>query len=239
MTIMEEDKHSPELIVMLTHHDFTVADAAEIFRRCKESKARCWGMKEHPLPPQQMSELYAQMKACGKTTFLEVVAYSEEEGMAGAELAVSCGCDVLMGTSFSESISAYCREHQLKYMPFVGQVTGRPSVLSGSVESMVAEANKCLEKGAYGIDLLGYRYDGDAPEMIRQFLAKVNASVCVAGSIDSYERLGEVKAMAPWAFTIGSAFFEGKFLDGQETKEDYMTHFCEQINRVYDFMERG
>ena len=166
-----------------------------------------------------MSKLYAQMKACGKTTFLEVVAYSEEEGMAGAELAVSCGCDVLMGTSFSESISAYCREHQLKYMPFVGQVTGRPSVLSGSVESMVAEANKCLEKGAYGIDLLGYRYDGDAHEMIRQFLAKVNASVC--------------------AFTIGSAFFEGKFLDGQETKEDYMTHFCEQINRVCDFMERG
>lgn len=239
MTIMEEDKHSPELIVMLTHYDFTVADAAEIFRRCKESKARCWGMKEHPLPPQQMSELYAQMKACGKTTFLEVVAYSEEEGMAGAELAVSCGCDVLMGTSFSESISDYCREHQLKYMPFVGQVTGRPSVLSGSVESMVAEANKCLEKGVYGIDLLGYRYDGDALEMIRQFLAKVNAPVCVAGSIDSYERLGEVKAMAPWAFTIGSAFFEGKFLDGQETKEDYMTHFCEQINRVCDFMECG
>ena len=91
----------------------------------------------------------------------------------------------------------------------------------------------------YGIDLLGYRYDGNAAEMIRRFLAKVNAPVCVAGSIDSYERLGEVKAMAPWAFTIGGAFFEGKFLDGHEAKEDYMTHFCEQINRVCNFMERG
>lgn len=239
MTIMSEGKHSPELIVMLTHHDFTVVDAAEIFRRCKNSKARCWGMKEHPLPPQQMSDLYAQMKACGKTTFLEVVAYSEAEGMAGAELAVKCGCDVLMGTSFSESISAYCQEHRLKYMPFVGQVTGRPSVLSGSVESMVAEAHECLAKGAYGIDLLGYRYDGDAPEMIRQFLAKMNAPVCVAGSIDSYKRLDEIKAMAPWAFTIGSAFFEGRFLDGQEDKEDCMTRFCEQINCVCDYMERG
>ena len=115
MTVMEACKHSPELIVMLTHHDFTVPNAAEVFHRCKESKARCWGMKEHSLPPQQMSELYAQMKAWGKTTFLEVVAYSEEEGMAGAELAVRCGCDVLMGTSFSDAINAYCREHQLKY----------------------------------------------------------------------------------------------------------------------------
>ncbi|WP_250320424.1 hypothetical protein [Streptococcus lutetiensis] len=42
------------------------------------------------------------MKACGKTTFLEVVAYSEEEGLEGAKLAHECCCDILMGTIFSD-----------------------------------------------------------------------------------------------------------------------------------------
>lgn len=45
-------------------------------------------------------------------------------------------------------------------MPFVGSITGRPSVLTGTIDEMVAEANRYLEKGVYGIDLLGYRYIG-------------------------------------------------------------------------------
>ncbi len=220
----------PELIVMLTYNDFTVSDASAIFERCKESKACCWGMKEHPLPPQEMKQLFAKMKSYGKTTFLEVVAYSEEEGMAGAELAALCGCDVLMGTSFAESISDFCRANQIRYMPFVGHVSGRPSVLSGSVESMVAEAREYVAKGAYGIDLLGYRYDGDALGMIRQFLNQIEVPVCLAGSIDSYSRLEEVKSVAPWSFTIGSAFFDEKFLIGNEDKLASQPNRCGEDN---------
>ena len=242
--------HNPELIVMLTHNDFTVADAATVFQRCKESKARCWGMKEHPLPPHEMKHLYDEMKVCGKTTFLEVVGYSEEEGMEGAKLAVHCGCDVLMGTTFSASINAFCREHQVRYLPFVGEVTGRPSVLSGNVERMLAEAREYVAQGAFGIDLLGYRYEGDALGMISQFVAQIDAPVCLAGSIDSFDRLAEVKAVAPWTFTIGSAFFDNKFIVKDEqlqqgdlcetttlcNLDDRYARFYNQINRVCDFM---
>lgn len=236
----------PELIVMLTHHDFTVTDAARIFESCKESNARFWGMKEHPLPPQEMRHLYTRMKECGKTTFLEVVSYTEEEGLAGAELAVSCGCDVLMGTCFFDSINEFCLAHNLKYMPFVGKVTNRPSILSGSFDDMVAEAHKILDKGVYGIDLLGYRYDGDALKMIQFFIEKVKAPICLAGSINSAERLAEVRAVGPWTFTIGSAFFEGKFLERNTNMEDMaadsplrLSLLCEQINRVCDYMANG
>ena len=79
-------EHS-ELIVMLTHNDLTVLNAAEIFDQCKNSKAQYWGFKEEPLPLEEMKKLFSYMKACGKTTFLEVVAYSEEEGLEGAKLA--------------------------------------------------------------------------------------------------------------------------------------------------------
>ena len=74
----------PELIVMLTWHDYTVENAHQVFEQCKDAQASYWGMKELPLPMEQMQQLYAYMKSCGKTTILEVVAYTEEEGLAGA-----------------------------------------------------------------------------------------------------------------------------------------------------------
>lgn len=220
---------TPELIVMLTHHDQTVGNAAEIFAACKESKARFWGFKEAPLPLAEMQALYSAMKACGKTTFLEVVAYTPDECLAGAEMAVACGCDVLMGTVYSDDINALCQAHGIKYMPFVGEITGRPSVLDGSIEGMIAEAERYLAKGVYGIDLLGYRYVGDAAALNKAFVAAVDAPVVLAGSINSDQRLDEVKEAAPWAFTIGGAFFEKRFGDD----------FCAQIDHVCDYMKGG
>ena len=237
----------PELIVMLTHHDFTVSNAAKIFEQCRESKARCWGMKEHRLPPEEMRSLFTRMKACGKMTFLEVVGYTEEEGLAGAELAFGCGCDVMMGTKYFDSINDFCKSHNLKYMPFVGKVTGRPSVLDGTMEEIIDEAHGYIGKGVFGIDLLGYRYEGDARKLISRFIKEVEAPVCLAGSIDGFERLDEVREVNPWAYTIGSAFFEGKFLRETVEKttpsvamdavgENNFEKFCEQINTVCEYM---
>ena len=220
--------NTPELIVMLTYNDLTVQNAFDIFEQCKDSKAKYWGFKEEGLPLEQMKKLYAYMKECGKITGLEVVAYTEEECLAGAEMAIACGCDMLMGTIFSDSVNELCRKHDLKYLPFVGKVTERPSVLEGTAEEMIEEANRYLAKGVYGIDLLGYRYTGDATALDKQFVAGVNAPVCLAGSVNSFQRLDEVKDASPWYFTIGSAFFDNKF-NGT---------FCEQINKVCDYMHK-
>lgn len=218
---------NPELIVMLTWHDYTVENAAAVFEKCKDSKAKFWGFKEHPLPINEMKNLYSRMKDCGKTTLLEVVAYSEEEGLEGARIAAQCQCDILMGTCFFESINDFCQRHNIKYMPFVGRISGRPSVLEGNINDMIEEAQRYIAQGAYGIDLLGYRYTGDAIALNNAIVKNVPAPVCLAGSIDSYQRLDEVKTASPWAFTIGSAFFENKF-DGT---------FAQQINKVCDYIK--
>jgi len=220
-------KNSPELIVMLTRNDNTVENACEIFDLCKNSKAKFWGMKEKGLPFGQMKKLYEYMKECGKTTVLEVVAYTQKECMEGTRMAAECGCDILMGTMFSDAVNELCKKSNLTYMPFVGKVTGRPSVLEGAAEEMAHEANKYLEKGVYGFDLLGYRYTGDSLTLIKKFISRVNAPVCIAGSINSYGRLDETKAAAPWAFTVGSAFFENKFGGA----------FGEQIANVCGYMK--
>lgn len=219
---------TPKLIVMLTHNDHTVENASEIFESCKNSKAQYWGFKEKPLPISEMKSLFSRMKSCGKTTFLEVVEYDEESGLHGAKIAKECGCDILMGTVFFDSINQFCKENNMKYMPFVGQITNRPSILEDSIEDMISEAKEYLAKGVYGFDLLGYRYTGDPVKLNNAFVQAIEAPVCLAGSVDSYERLDEVIEANPWAFTVGSAFFDEKF----------GTDFHKQINNVCNYMEK-
>lgn len=219
-------KQKSELIVMLTSNDETAKNAFDIFLKCKNSKARYWGFKEKGLPPETMKQLCAHMKKCGKKTFLEVVAYTEKEGLKGAEMAVACGTDILMGTMYFDSINDYCKKHNLKYMPFVGIVEERPSILKGTAESMITEAKRLIEKGIYGIDLLGFRYVGDQEDLIHSILSRLNCPVVLAGSIENYDQLDFVKQVDPWAFTIGTAFFKKKF--GED--------FSKQIDTVYDYI---
>lgn len=217
----------PQLVVMLTHNDLTVENAEEVFELCKDSRARFWGMKEKPLSPQRMKALFSRMKECGKTTALEVVAYDETGAMNGASLAAECGCDILMGTKFHPQVAEFCHRHGIKYLPFVGTIEGRPSVLTGTIQDIVAEARDVVSRGADGVDLLGYRYVGDAVALNKTLVESLHAPVCIAGSIDSTLRLDEVKDASPWAFTIGSAFFESKFPGS----------FPRQIDHVCNHME--
>lgn len=219
-------KKKPILVVMLTYNDMTVENAYEIFDQCKDSKAEYWGFKEEPIPLDEMKRLYAYMKECGKKTSLEVVAYTEKECIEGAKMAVECGCDMLMGTIYFDSVNKICKDNGLEYMPFVGEVTERPSVLGGTIDGMIAEAKSYLEKGVSGIDLLGYRFTGDAVKLNKRFVQEIDAPVCIAGSVNSYQRLDEILDADPWSFTIGSAFFENKF-EGT---------FKEQIDKVCDYI---
>ena len=221
-------KEMPQLIVMLTYNDMTVENAAEVFEKCKDSQAKFFGMKEEPLAADEMKKLYSRMKECGKTTALEIVAYTDEECIKGAELAVKCGCDILMGTVFSDEVNELCKKNGLKYMPFVGKVYDRPSVLDGDIDDIIEEAKGYIAKGAYGIDLLGYRYVADAKLLNSRLVEALDAPVCIAGSVNSYERLDEIKKTSPWAFTIGSAFFE----------KDYDDDICTAINKVCEYMKK-
>lgn len=218
-------KH-PELIVMLTKNDHTVENACEVFEACADSAAQCWGAKEIGLPPAQLKNLYAAFKDYGKTSFLEVVAYDETACMDGAKLAAECGCHVLLGTLFYDSVNQFCKDHGLQYMPFIGKVSGRPSVLDGTAEEMLAQLEEYLCKGVCGADLLGYRHRGDGYRVSKEVVTQASCPICLAGSIDSYERLDQVLSAAPAWFTIGGAFFDGKF------GGDFRT----QINRVCEYI---
>ncbi len=210
----------PELIVMLTHQDETVKNALELFEACKDLPVKHWGFKDVGLPADQMKALVKRMKQSGKVTFLEVVSLSEAEGLAGAQLAVEAGFDVLMGTVYYDSIHAYLKDKPLKYYPFPGHVYGHPSILGGTIEAIVEHARSLEAKGVHGLDLLGYRYTGDAHKLLQEVVKATSIPIVCAGSIATLKRIAEVWQAGAWGFTIGSAFFDQKFVDGGSLREN-------------------
>jgi 2,4-dienoyl-CoA reductase-like NADH-dependent reductase (Old Yellow Enzyme family) len=219
------------LIVMLTHSDETVQDAKEVFLSCRSLDIADWGFKDVGLPKEQMKDLVQTMKAAGKTVYLEVVSLSEAEGLAGAEIAIEFGFDILMGTVYFDSIRDLLKGTGVKYYPFAGKVYGHPSILDGTPEEVVAHAKSLQEKGVEGLDLLSYRYTGDAPALLAAVVAAVDIPVVSAGSIDSFDRIDETVAAGADGLTMGSALFDGKFeKDGT---------FADNLKIVCDYMKNG
>ena len=221
----------PELIVMLTYNDKTVENALELFNQMKDTPVTHWGFKDVGLPPEKMKKVVDSMNAAGKTTYLEVVSLTEEEGLTGAKLAVECGFDILMGTVFFDSINDYMKDKPVKYYPFPGHVHSHPSILDGTIDEIVQHACDMEAKGVDGLDLLTYRYTGDAPGLLQEVVKTTGVPMVSAGSIDSYDRIAEVRDTGAWGFTIGTAFFEKKFIpDGS---------FQENMMAVWDWLQKN
>lgn len=207
-------KMNPDLIVMLTYNDKTVENAEFLFESLKEIPVRYWGFKDVGLSFEAAKKLVGKLKDAGKTIKLEVVSLTEEEGLKAAKRAVEFGIDVLMGTVYYDSINDYLKDKPVKYVPFVGSISGHPSILDGDIDEIVNHVQELESKGVDGIDLLTYRYTGDAVKLLSEVVKGTNLRVISAGSIDSFERMTEVCNAGAWAFTIGSAFFDKKFVPG-------------------------
>lgn len=220
---MQNRHPKPELIVMLTHYDQTVPDALTLFEQMQGYPITHWGFKDIGLSPGDMQKVVTSMQNAGKTTYLEVVSLSEEEGLRGARLAVDLGFDILMGTVFFPSIGEYLKDKPIKYYPFPGQIRGHPSILDGTIDQIVAHATQLESQGAHGLDLLTYRYTGDASDLLNQVVQATSIPVVSAGSIASFERIHEVWDSGAWGFTIGSAFFEKQFLPDGSLEENVLT----------------
>ena len=222
--------NKPNLVVMLTYNDVTVKDAYEVFDSCKDLDVQHWGFKNVGLPKDEMKRLVAAMKAAGKTTFLEVVTYDEESCLDAAKTAIDCGFDVMMGTVYYPSVHDYLKEHGMSYSPFVGKVSGSPSILEGTNEEIIQNAKDLMAKGIDAFDILAYRHVVDGEKLAREFCAAIDAKVCIAGSISNFPRIDTMFDIGPWGFTMGSALFtknfvkDGSFRDNLKAVADYMNN---------------
>lgn len=219
-----------QLIVMLTHNDLTVENSLELFNQCKDLPVNFWGFKNVGIPSAAMRELIKAMKKEEKVTFLEVVTYTEEECLESAKLAVDFGFDYLTGTRWFPSVAEYLKDKPIRYYPFVGDVGGSPVWLKGTIEEILEDGTRLEQAGVHGLDLVAYRYvDGDPVLLAQRLVERATSEVIIAGSIASEERIQVMNTINPFAFTMGGALFEERFVPGGD--------FRANLERVVEIMD--
>jgi hypothetical protein len=119
--------------------------------------------------------------------------------------------DYLIGGTYIDATLPLIKNTKIKYFPYVGKIIDHPCKLRGSIQEIVSDTEKVKQRGIPGINLLAYRYNGDVEALIERVSA-VGLPMIVAGSIDSYERVRKMRDMDIWAFTIGGAIFDKKFV---------------------------
>lgn len=221
---------SSNLIVMLTFNDVTVPDALEVFENAKDLPAKFWGFKDIGLNKQDMKKLVRKMQDAGKTTFLEVVHYEENECLDAAKLAADCGFDYFTGTICYDSILKFVKKENMKYFPFFGKIFGHPVTLGGTIDEIVEHGKNLKDKGVDGLDLVAYRYEDTSKiqELINRCVTEIKLPLILAGSINSWERIDLTTKANIWAFTIGGAFFEKKFAAGEPFNNQIIS-VCEKL----------
>ena len=208
-----------EFIFMETYNDMTRSDAINVYKEIRDTKLKYIGFKDIGLPIKKLKKLHSMMKDDGRTTFLEVVSASEKETIRSTKVALELGVDYLIGGTYIESTLPLIKNTNIKYFPYVGKIVDHPCKLRGTIEEIVEDTKKVKEKKIQGINLLAYRYNGDIDKLMKK-VSEIGLPMIIAGSIDSFERVNKMKELDIWAFTIGSAIFDKKFVPNGTLKDN-------------------
>ncbi|MGH7105226.1 MAG: HisA/HisF-related TIM barrel protein [Acetobacteraceae bacterium] len=199
-------------ILMLTKDDRTVSNAAAIYEEVRDTEVSHVGFKDIGLPLDEMRELAARIRADRRRMMLEVVSTSREAELRSIRAAIEIGVDYLLGGRHVVDALPLLAGTSIHYFPFCGNTVGHPTCLEGTIDEIVADARRlAMMPGVDGLDLLSYRFAGNAEELTRRVVEAVHVPVIAAGSIDRPQRARAVCDAGVWGFTVGSALFEGKF----------------------------
>lgn len=202
-----------DFIFMLTRDDRTIEDCLEVVDDAIDAGLRHIGFKDVGVAPATLRNLNARIKEAGATSYMEVVSTSPEAALRSAEVAAEIGVNRLLGGTDVDGILRVLGGSGILYFPFPGFPEGHPTKLGGTAADIAAHCTSFMRKGCAGVDLLAYRATAAQPldlvHVARHMLG--NGKLVVAGSINSAERIGALRAAGVDAFTIGSAVFDGSF----------------------------
>ncbi len=203
-----------DFIFMLTRQDQTVLDALDVMAEIAPAGLTHIGFKDVGVDKPTLKALNKAIKTAGATSYMEVVSTSPEAALQSARVAAEIGIDRLLGgTNVSETLGIL-KGTGIAYYPFPGKPVGHPTKLGGTAELVEGQCRKFLEMGCAGVDLLAYRATEADPLALtraaRKGLGPRGGLIC-AGSVDSPQRIADLKSAGCDAFTIGSAAFDGSF----------------------------
>jgi DhnA family fructose-bisphosphate aldolase class Ia len=205
-----------EFVFMLTHDDVTVHDAPEVLASLRDSGLRYVGFKDVGPPPAALAEVTAAAHDAGMEVMLEVVSTAVEDELRSLHTGREIGVDWILGGTHADEGAAILAGADVRYCPFPGTVEGHPSVLSGEIEAIAADAARLTALvGVYGLDLLAYRHrDADPVTLTRAVVEAADGPVIAAGSVATLEQIAALDGAGAWGFTIGGAIFERRLPGG-------------------------
>jgi uncharacterized protein related to proFAR isomerase len=203
-------------ILMLTNNDVTVENAISAYDSMQTSQIHYVGFKDIGLPVKDLKVLAQRIREDGRKVMLEVVATSKESELESIQAALDIGVDYLLGGRHVDDALALLRGSPVQYFPFAGHTVDHPTILQGTMDEIVDDARRIASlPGVHGLDLLAYRFagQGDPADLTRRVVNAVNVPVIAAGSIDSPARVQAMIGTGVWGFTVGSAIFQGAFVN--------------------------
>lgn len=201
-----------DFIFMLTRNDRTIPDALEQLPSVLSAGVRHIGFKDIGLPLAALVDLNREIQRAGAKSYLEVVSLDRDSEIASVRAALTLGVDYLLGGTHVDDVLPLIEGSGVRYYPFPGRITGHPSILEGSMMEIVASARDLANReGVHGLDLLAYRADVDAADLIRAVCSAIVKPVIVAGSIDRAERIHATVSGKAAGFTVGTAALDERF----------------------------
>jgi len=205
-----------EFVFMLTHHDRTVGQPADVYQGIRDCGLRYVGFKDVGASAAELREVCDQAHADGLEVMLEVVSTSKDDEQRSIAAAAEIGVDWVLGGTHPRDGLAVLAGSKARYCPFPGTVVDHPSVLLGEIAE-IAESARAITamEGVYGLDLLAYRHPTADVAALTSAVVRASAGpVIAAGSVASVRQIATLDAAGAWGFTIGGAIFEGRLPGG-------------------------
>ncbi|MFS3136860.1 4-hydroxythreonine-4-phosphate dehydrogenase [Gluconacetobacter sacchari] len=203
----------PDFIFMLTRHDRTVENAADLVETARAAGVRHIGFKDIGLPFPALQALAATIRQARAKIYLEVVSLDRESELRSVRAGIDLGVDYLLGGTHVDDALRLLEGTTIRYYPFPGRISGHPSILEGTEAEIVRSAVDLVSRpGVHGLDLLAYRFTGDVQSLMRRVCEAVaDKPVIVAGSLDRAERIRATASAGAAGFTVGTALLDGAF----------------------------
>lgn len=201
----------PQFILMLTRDDRTLPDPVSVCADLAGLDVAQLGFKDVGLDAELLGDLAAAIHGLGAEASIELVGLDEEAEVRWAGRAAEAGIDRVLGGAHAGPVVHELAGSAVQYFPFAGAVGGHPTQLWGTVETIVDSARRLTDLGVDGVDLLAYRFNGDAPALTEAVVRATGLPIVAAGGIHSDEQISALARAGVWGFTMGTAMFDGSY----------------------------
>jgi hypothetical protein len=207
-----------DFVFMLTRNDATVENALDLVETARWLRVKHIGFKDVGADAAMLKRLVAAIREAGASPWMEVVSTSRDDELRSIALGRDLGVDWLMGGVHVEEALGLLGDSRAGYLPFAGRPSGHPTRLGGGAEEVEAQCRALALKGCAGVDILAYRATEALPLDLVAACRRGFAGggmVVAAGSVNSGERIGALRAAGADAFTIGTAAIDGSYAPGR------------------------